>query len=249
MYKVYMWINTVNGKRYIGTTRDSMEKRAGKNGYHYSGSPRFYAAIQLHGFDAFKCCILEDGLTKQEAAEAEKRYIKMYGTMNPDIGYNLQEGGFPTDEMDPTERAAKISRTLKEERSSVEYRQLMRERMKKVWDDPKRRAELMRKRAATGKTGMRSISVYCKELDTVYPHMKACAKALNLHSSRICTGLKNGNGKFLLHSRKNKRTYTIMLESVHIKESELLGTSAGNAGGNQQPSLEEQWDVQPNLGF
>lgn len=236
MYKVYMWINSINGKRYIGTTRDSMEKRAGKDGYHYAGSPRFYAAIQAHGFDAFKCCILEDGLTKQEAADAEKRYIKMYGTMNPDVGYNLQEGGFPTDELDPAERAAKISRTLKEERSSDAYRQLMRERMKKVWDDPDRRAALMRKREATGRTGMRSIKVYCKELDTVYPNMRTCAKLLKLHTSRICTGLKNNNGKFSLHSRKFGKTYTIMLESVHIKESELLGASAGNAGGNQQPT-------------
>lgn len=234
MYKVYMWVNTVNGKRYIGTTKDTLEKRAGKDGYHYQGSPRFYAAIKFYGFASFKGYILEDGLTKDQAAAAEKRYIQMYDTMNLDKGYNLQDGGFPEYETDQSARAEKISKTLKEERSSAEYRKVMSSRMQRVWDDPEKRAQILARRKGKP-TGRPHIAVYCVELDTWFSNMTACAKAVGMHTSCLCVGLQKHGGKYISGGHGGPR-YTFITKNVHDKEGELLEASAGDAGGNQQPS-------------
>ena len=238
MYKVYMWINTKNGKRYIGTTGTTMEKRAGKDGYHYKGSPRFYSAIQKYGFDSFICTILEDDLTKDEAAEKERMYITMYNTMNPDIGYNLQDGGFPAFEHDSRDRAEKISATLKAERSSSEYRQIMSNRMQKVWDDPIRRAEIIAKRNKACPNGARSKPVYCETLHKQYPNQKTLAAVLGITKSHISASLKRGHGRCVINAADGK-AYIIYDLTVHNKEDELQG-NPDNSQDNLQPSHESE---------
>jgi group I intron endonuclease len=230
-----MWVNTVNGKRYIGITGTTMEKRAGKDGYHYKGSPKFYAAINKYGFESFKCYILEDGLTQDAAAEKEKLYIKMYDSMNPDKGYNLQDGGFPEHQTDSRSRAEKISATLKAERSSPEYRKIMSSRMQKVWDDPARKADLITRRNKTLPIGPRSISIYCVELATWFTSQEAFANKIGVHKSTISARLMKDNGRSIIHTKAGK-IYTVMTRDVYNKESELLEASAGKAGGNQQPT-------------
>jgi group I intron endonuclease len=249
MYKVYMWINTKNGKRYIGTTGTTMEKRAGKDGYHYQGSPRFYAAIQKYGFDAFTYTILEDNLTKDEAAEKESMYIAMYKTMDPSIGYNLQDGGFPAFQHDSRARAEKISATLKEERSSPEYRKVMSERMQKVWDDPERRADILAKRKAVHPNGAHRRPVFCVELDRLFPNCKSLAEALGVSRERVSQVLKGGNGSGII-TAKDGNVYTIQDAHVHAKEEELQGhLNAFNAQGNLQPSLDDEWDIPLDIDF
>ena len=41
MYKVYVYTNTKNGKKYVGATRHSLEDRAGYSGDYYRGSTAF----------------------------------------------------------------------------------------------------------------------------------------------------------------------------------------------------------------
>ena len=40
-----------------------------------------------------------------------------------------------------------------------------------------------------------------------------------------------------------------MPEVVDVKQGELLETPTDNTEDNQQPSSEDAWDVQPDLGF
>lgn len=110
-YRIYMYTNKVNNKIYIGQTRNTLEFRA-RNGHNYHGSRYFDHAIKKYGWENFVPVILEDGLNHDEACEREKYYIKLYDSQNPDIGYNISEGGEST--TDSAETRALISRNAKE---------------------------------------------------------------------------------------------------------------------------------------
>lgn len=237
-YKVYMWTNCRNGKRYVGVTKcSSLENRAGVGGRCYQGSPCFYAAIKKYGFDSFRGEILKDGLSKKEAAKVEKRFIQKLRTCNDSYGYNLQEGGFPDYEFDSTERARKISRTLRATRSTLAYREVMKQRAVATWKDPSKRAAMLAKRA--GKyAGRPPVAVFWKETNCYFPDLHKASKAMDISVSMLSKILsKTAEGEEVsTYSRKHKTTYTICrTTNVHVKESELLEASAGSAGGNQQP--------------
>jgi group I intron endonuclease len=93
MYSVYQHINKINGKIYIGITKQLPEKRWGKGGNNYKSSPHFYSAIQKYGWDNFEHKILYEGLTYAEACEKEKELIKKFQSMNREFGYNSTSGG------------------------------------------------------------------------------------------------------------------------------------------------------------
>jgi len=206
VYKVYVWTNAINGKRYVGTTGTSMEKRAGVNGSNYKGSPHFYSAIQQYGFANFSYVILADNLTKEAAAELEKKYIKDFNTMNPEVGYNLQPGGFP-ENISPElsrDRASRISETLKAQRSSPEYRQLMHERAQRVWDDPERHAEILAKRQGKAHGGNPKVSVFCEETGIVYSSLQNAARALNISKACLAKQLSGDNRHTIVGKNKGR---------------------------------------------
>ena len=67
-YSVYMHINKINGKKYIGITSQRPKSRW-HNGKGYAQQRRFYSAIKSYGWDNFEHIILFNGLTKKEAEE------------------------------------------------------------------------------------------------------------------------------------------------------------------------------------
>lgn len=93
IYKVYKYTNLVNGKIYIGQTIESLEMRAGHNGYKYRKCTYFYNAIKKYGWDKFTVEILQDNLTREQANEFEIKYIKLFNSQDPNIGYNISDGG------------------------------------------------------------------------------------------------------------------------------------------------------------
>lgn len=93
IYCVYMHTNKVNGKKYIGQTKQEPEKRFGNNGLRYKGCSYFYSAIQKYGWDNFEHEIIASNLTSEEANKYEVKYIAYYETTNPQKGYNLNLGG------------------------------------------------------------------------------------------------------------------------------------------------------------
>lgn len=92
-HKIYCYTNLLNGKKYIGRTKQTLTQRAGKDGKKYYGCLHFGYAIKKDGWGNFSAEILEDGLTYEEACEKEKEYISKFETSNPEKGYNLQKGG------------------------------------------------------------------------------------------------------------------------------------------------------------
>lgn len=98
---VYMHVNKINGKKYIGWTSRLPEERWKKDGYEYTRTDKngnykhrhFGPAINLYGWDNFEHKIIYDSLTEEEAKEKEKELIARYDTTNPEKGYNLTLGG------------------------------------------------------------------------------------------------------------------------------------------------------------
>ena len=87
---VYVHINKINGKAYVGQTKWNPEKRWGENGYKYKKSTLFFRAIQKYGWDNFNHIILYKGCPAMLDL-LEEMYIKKYDSYNN--GYNLTSGG------------------------------------------------------------------------------------------------------------------------------------------------------------
>lgn len=91
-YSVYMHVNKVNNKKYIGiTSRNVIDRWNYGNGYIQN--TYFYNAIKKYGWDGFEHMVLFINLTKEEACKKEIELIKQYKTQDRKYGYNHSSGG------------------------------------------------------------------------------------------------------------------------------------------------------------
>lgn len=90
-YTVYKHTNKINGKIYIGITKQD-PKRRWQNGKGYKGT-YFGNAIEKYGWDNFSHSILFERLDIKEACKLEKEYIKYYKSNKKEYGYNIADGG------------------------------------------------------------------------------------------------------------------------------------------------------------
>lgn len=90
IYTVYMHVNKINNKKYIGITRRRPEERWMSNGLGYKRQG-FYNAIKKYGWNNFEHIILAQNLSFQEASNLEIELIKYYDSMHN--GYNQSFGG------------------------------------------------------------------------------------------------------------------------------------------------------------
>lgn len=86
-YCIYMHENKINGKKYIGKTRNKPQQRWGR-GTGYWENEDFSRDIEEYGWDNFEHIILHENLSSEQAKIMENKLIKQYNTINPDIGYN-----------------------------------------------------------------------------------------------------------------------------------------------------------------
>lgn len=91
LYLLYIHINKINQKCYIGITKRDPKIRWGTNGNGYKQQPKFYNAIEKYGWDNFLHIILLDNLSEEEAIELESEYIEKYNSINN--GYNILPKG------------------------------------------------------------------------------------------------------------------------------------------------------------
>ena len=87
---VYVHINTVNGKRYVGITCQKPTRRW-NHGNGYGGY--FGNAIKKYGWHNFSHEVLLKHLTKDEACQWEQLLIALWETTNKEKGYNATSGG------------------------------------------------------------------------------------------------------------------------------------------------------------
>ena len=86
---VYLLVNTVNGKMYVGQTTQSLKKRM-RN--HINGKLCVDNAIRKHKPKNFRCEILKRCATKAELDAWERFFIAALKTKSP-LGYNRTDGG------------------------------------------------------------------------------------------------------------------------------------------------------------
>lgn len=80
-----------NGKKYVGQTTQTLDKRA-CNGNNYKSSPLIYKAILKYGWQNIQKEIIECS-SEEEMDNLERELIKKYNTTNINFGYNIEDGG------------------------------------------------------------------------------------------------------------------------------------------------------------
>ena len=90
-YKVYVHINKINNKKYVGITKQKCQERWKHDGFGYKKQEKFFRAIQKYGWDNFEHIILYENLNAEQAGEIEKKLIQEYDSYNN--GYNADLGG------------------------------------------------------------------------------------------------------------------------------------------------------------
>lgn len=97
---IYCFTNLVNGKRYIGQTRCSVQKRVQEH-KHSAFCPSdsaydqiFHRALRKYGWDNFIVTILASDIkTSKELDSLESFYINYYHSLVSQNGYNARSGG------------------------------------------------------------------------------------------------------------------------------------------------------------
>lgn len=92
MATIYIHINKINNKKYVGITKTSAERRWGFEGENYQGQSFYEKGIAPFGWDNFNHIILNDDLPYDLVQQVEARLIKELDLTNPDKGYNDNEG-------------------------------------------------------------------------------------------------------------------------------------------------------------
>ena len=150
---VYCATNRVNGKMYIGKSRDSALTR--RRHCHLNSARRkdgfvFHAALLKYGPENFAWKILEHSDDNEVLCDLEREYIDLFSTAISCCGYNLTHGGegasMATEEAREISRLAhikaapKISATLKRKYASGEI--ISPNKGKKVVYSPETKAHL-----------------------------------------------------------------------------------------------------------
>ena len=91
MYTIYIHINKLNKKAYVGMTKQMPKIRWAK-GEGYKSQSYFYTDICKYGWENFEHILLAQVPSYEKADELEAYFIAYYDTTNPDKGYNQQKG-------------------------------------------------------------------------------------------------------------------------------------------------------------
>ena len=127
MWTIYCHTHIESGRRYVGQTSQTMEKRwknhicaakSSKNGRWY-----FPNAIRKYGKDAFSHRVLEVCDSLEKANLRENAWIELFESRDPRFGFNLAKGGQHKPGRNPWD--------------NLEFRKNQVERTKKFFNEPR----------------------------------------------------------------------------------------------------------------
>lgn len=92
--KIYKYTNMINGKVYIGQTKQSLQERDKKHLTQLSDLTYFHRALKKYGRENFTLELVEDGIPFEQLNDKEKFYIDKFESFYvTGKGYNLTQGG------------------------------------------------------------------------------------------------------------------------------------------------------------
>lgn len=92
-YTIYLRTNLVNGKQYVGQTKDFKTREKAWNSLKANYANKFLDEDrEKYGLKNWKSEVLATVETREEAWELEKRFINDFNTKYPN-GYNMSDGG------------------------------------------------------------------------------------------------------------------------------------------------------------
>ena len=149
-YTVYMHKNKINGKVYIGITKQKPQYRW-SNGKGYDNQ-YFKRAIKKYGFNNFEHLILYENLTQKEAEQKEIKLINYYKSSERDFGYNISKGGMVNNGVPCSEeKKKKISKANKGIKNGMygkhhteEEKKKISEASKKLWKNQEHRKRMLK---------------------------------------------------------------------------------------------------------
>ncbi len=205
---IYLAINLVNGKFYVGQTINSLEVRKKKHksqAFSNSKKPKFYfqKAILKHGFEQFEWYVLDTASDADELNTLEIFYIDKFNCLDSICGYNLYPGGDSCSGYKHTEstkikmRKPKpagfgqlMSLMLTGKKASAEYKR-KRSIQYSGSGNPnfgkKHSKESIEKNLLSQKT---RVSIICNETKQVFVSIREAARKLNMAHGNIRNQLK-----------------------------------------------------------
>lgn len=96
MVVVYCATNDINGKVYIGFTRNTLDSRRrehGSNAHKKKPNGYFGKALSKYGMDSFSWEILYKSDNIHLLAKMERYFIRIYNSTDKEMGYNITSGG------------------------------------------------------------------------------------------------------------------------------------------------------------
>ena len=201
-YSVYIHINKKNGKKYVGITQFSPQKRW-KNGKGYMHNIHFQRAIEKYGWEGFEHIVVYSQCSKEVAEEIEKDMIATLQTNNPNKGYNIREGGHAGKHSEESKRKMSIAKKLQSQ--DAEYRKKLSECHKGIPAKNKGipMSEEQKRKVSLSKTGVPNYKtrkpVFCLELNKSFGSLKEASQETGANISKIsecCHGDRKTAGGF-----------------------------------------------------
>lgn len=90
---IYSARNKKNGKRYIGQTIHSLEKRIRVHFSNNSNCPYFHRAIEKYDRQDWEWSIIDKANTREDLDRKERFWISFFESNIPEKGYNISSGG------------------------------------------------------------------------------------------------------------------------------------------------------------
>lgn len=192
-WTVYVHVNKLNGKRYVGITSKNNPNHRWSNGRGYKENTYFYSAIEKYGWDAFEHIILFDDLDEKQAKDTECKLIAEWHTNDRRCGYNMTTGGDGTPGFIPSEETRqKLSIARRRENLSPET-------LKRRSEGLKGRKFSEEHKQKIGRANSKPVvCVHEDGSETVFPSAHCAEVQMGIshsHISQCCHGTRQTAGK------------------------------------------------------
>ncbi len=187
---IYMLLNKVNGKVYIGQSINFKKRMSAYRALNCNSQPYIYNAIKKHSWDAFDKIVLDTCYTdKFELTILEQFYMDKFNSLDPDCGYNDKEAGIRGRHSEKSKKIMSVAqrgRTFSEE-------------TKRKWSETRKGAgsynfgktfseETKRKMSQAQRFNMNQVE--CLDTGMKFESEKSCSKIMGICRSNLREHLK-----------------------------------------------------------